>query len=346
MKRQIWVMKNNFNVVVLICQMIGTMVGVGFVTGAEIYQFFIKFKINSIFGFCLFFVLTFCLTNKIFSETIKEQNMIKLQNIDKIYTKNTSLNKFKIKNYLTNINLLLVASAMFSGLKNLLKQLFNHNYIVLCFICVIFIVYVLWRGVKSLSKVNILVVIFLVFILFNLLVDFKFFEQNCNIKFVDFSFKNITLSLLFSCVYVFMNIVEIQPVIRESNMNISKKQCMKYALIFSLLLVSVLIIIGMFLSCHGEYLLSPMPLLDYFRTKNNYLSVVFIVGLVFGLLSTLIGCLLGIKKWCKCLFGDEFYSAIFAVLLAMIFGMIDFSIYVKYIYPIIGVINFVIFVFM
>lgn len=346
MKRQNLGSKHNLNILVLICQMLGTMVGVGFVTGAEIYQFFIRFNINSIFGFCLFFILIFYLTNKILCETFNKQNSVKLHKFNIFYAKNTTLDKFKIKNFLTNINLILVASAMFAGLKNLLKHLFNHNYLSVCCLCVIFVVYVLWKGIKSLSKVNILVVVFLVFILFNLLYDYEIFDVKNNFEYINFSFKNITLSLLFSCAYVFMNIVEIQPVIRESKFNLSKKQSLKCALMFSVLLVSVLIIIGLFLSCHTEYLASSMPLLDYFKTKNIGVYLVFILGLILGLLSTLIGCLLGTKKWVKSIFDDEFYSTIFTVLIVMIFGLIEFSVFVKYIYPIIGVINFIIFVFM
>ncbi len=322
--------------------MIGCMVGVGFVTGAEVFQFFARFKINFIFGIILFFVLTTALSYKIFIQNIFYSNELKMQNLNQNLLKNTFLTKFNFKEILTILNLFLISAAMFSGLKNLLQQLFFHNHIIIFLVASIFVFVVLLKGVNSLLKVNVFVVLFLLFILFCLSLTFEKF--NC-LLLNEFSFKNITLSCVFSAIYIFMNIVTIEPVIKEKAKSFTKKECMIVSILFALLLTIMLVIIALFLMNNLCLTNSQMPILEWFKQKGGVFAVVFEIGLVVGLLSTLVGCLFGVKNWLTRQ-KDANVSVCFLLVLAAMTGVVfEFSFYVSWVYPLIGILNFLIYVF-
>ena len=110
--------------------MLCAIVGVGFVSGAEIYSFYVRFGNFAYLGVFVFFVLINFLLNKIFKDFDNIENIVKVNNLNKNHTKYTILTKSKIKSLLINLNVLLVASAMFAGLFSLIKNLFYHNYFV------------------------------------------------------------------------------------------------------------------------------------------------------------------------------------------------------------------------
>ena len=89
-----WLVKSLKLIVMLIC----AIVGVGFVSGAEIVQFYSRFGKNSYFGLIVFFLLIFVLVLKILTISNNSENELKMNNLNKICTKNTFLLKFKIKN--------------------------------------------------------------------------------------------------------------------------------------------------------------------------------------------------------------------------------------------------------
>lgn len=333
--------------------MIGTVVGVGFVTGAEIYSFFARFSANSIFGLVCFFVLFFALTYKILIKNKKDENALKMQNFDKIFSKNTKLRKICLKNFLVFFNVLMIASAMFSGLKFVIFQLFFSNQILIFLFCVFFVFLCLFFGIKWLAKVNGVLILFLIFVVLSMVFGMKncshFATENCCNNFgdsINLSFKNITLSLLFAGIYVFMNIVEIEPVIGEFKINFSKKQAVLFAGLYSFVLVLLLGIFCLFLNKFQFLTNQSMPLLSFFESLGKGKVLVFSMGLVLCLLTTLISCLIGIKKSFIDKKLTNLSASFLATILAMIVGMVPFSVFVNVIYPIIGIVNFVIYVFL
>lgn len=333
--------------------MIGTVVGVGFVTGAEIYSFFARFVANSIFGLVCFFVLFFALTYKILTKNKINENELKLQNFDKNFSKNTNLRKFCIKNYLVFFNVLMIASAMFSGLKYVIFQLFFSNQILIFLFCVFFVFACLFFGVRCLTKVNGVLILFLIFVVLSMVLGMKncshfVIENGCKSfgDSINFSFKNITLSLLFAGIYVFMNIVEIEPVVGEFNINFSKKLAVVFAGLYSFVLVFLLGIFCLFLNKFQFLTNQSMPMLTFFESLGKGKTLVFSIGLVLCLLTTLISCLIGIKKSFMNKKVTNLSASFLATILAMIIGTMPFSFFVNVIYPIIGIVNFVIYVFL
>lgn len=346
--------KNVFGYVELFLLMLGTMVGVGFVTGAEIYSFFAKFGVSFVFGIILFFVLSFSLTYKILTNNANNENMLKMQNLHKNISKNTILSKDNIKSFLVLFNLLMIASAMFSGLKFVIYELFKNNQILIFVLCILFVFVILIFGVKCLAKVNFAIVAFLIYVILNIVISFcvtgngsgccaeKVANENIN-----FGFVNITLSLFFASVYVFMNIVEIEPVVNEFELEFNKKTAKIFSFVFACVMTLLLLLFCVFLNENKELATQSMPMLNFFESKGRASLFIFVVGLILCLLTTLISCLLGVKARFSEKFKLKNFSASFvSVFVAILVGSVPFSVFVNVIYPIIGILNFAIYVFL
>ena len=80
--------------------MLCAIVGVGFVSGAEIYSFYVRFGNFAYLGVFVFFVLMFFLLNKIFKDFENNENVVKVNNLNKNNAKNTFLTRSNIKSIL------------------------------------------------------------------------------------------------------------------------------------------------------------------------------------------------------------------------------------------------------
>lgn len=340
--------KNNktIEMINLVLMMIGSLVGVGFLSGAEIFEFFARFQKYSYLGILIFFVLMFILSYKILDSNNLNENALNMYNFNKKIHKNTSLLKFRLKSIIVNFNVLMIASAMFSGLYELTNKLFYHNGIFIFLTCVFIVFYILIKGIGCFSKVNFFIVILLIFVTFVLIKNLNNnYQTITNIK-LDNSCNSITLSCLFPIVYIFMNIVEIQPVIKESGLKFNRKGKCVFSLCFSLILTTILFVFTLFLQNHMNLCNSAMPLLDFFKSEGGILYTIFTFGLLGGLISTLIACLIGVKRgFVRKNFSNTSASFV-AVFLALLIGIINFKFFVKIIYPIIGILNFIVFVFL
>lgn len=340
--------KDYFKLFVL---MVGALVGVGFISGAEIYQFFARFKNGFIFGAITFFILLFVLISKVLNKNTHCKTHLKMSNLNKNHAKNTFYQKLRIKSFLQILSIVLVAGAMISGLRNLILNLLNNNYYLIFCICLTLVFFLLYFGVDQLVKFNCFVIFIVVVIVFimtkSLAKNTTNLGEILGLNLGSYSFKNITMPLLFSGVYVFMNIVQIQPVCEAVGIRQNKKSNIIYSLVFSLIMTFIVCLFVLFLSNH-EYLCEyDMPLLTFFKIKGNkFLLSLFSVGMFACLISTLLSCLLGIKQGLKSVFSSNLWQTFLAVVLALFVGMLDFSVFISIIYPVIGVINFIIFVFM
>lgn len=386
--------------VILVC----AIVGVGFVSGAEIYTFFVRFGNWFYVGVIVFFGLMFALTYKILGErnsqfvnkknsiktrkaisknnsiitdefynkqlynnNIKSENnhncisatkSLKLQNKYKNKAKFTFLTKDRIKSFLLFYSSLMVASTMFSGLRVLVKQLFNYNYLWFMIIAVVLIVFVLYIGVHGLASFDYIVSIFLVLIIscliyfsisgsgFVLAKDIHSLQSGVIGVQGASNFVGIILAISFAGLYVFMNIVQIEPAIKESRIAFDKKQRVMFAFLFSGLLSILLLVFGLFLKNNYSLTEYEMPFLELFFKKGYMFKYIFAFGLLFALMSSLLSALVGVKRGVERVVKDKFFVVVISVMLAFVLGFVRFSFFSHIMYPIIGIINFIIFVFM
>lgn len=318
-----------FDVFECMLTMVGSVVGVGFLTGAEVQDFFAKFGKNSVIGMAVMAVLFFAMVSKMFEEKSQSRKYIKMQNINKDIEKNTFLNKNNIKNFLVFFNLLMISGAMISGLKRTLFNLLKHNYCVVFLICVIFVFVLLIFGFQGLSKFNYFVIGFAIFVLFfackgigNCLLEFgaqtKVSCENFVMNFAGFGARSVagiaTLASVFllemlagnfefglavlagvmAVIYVFMNIVEVQPVVEESPVMLTKKQAKWFCFVFAIIVVGMIFVLDVFLNNNQLIAENDMPMMAFFD-GSPLLGKVFCVGLVCALMSTLLVCLIGVK---------------------------------------------------
>lgn len=334
---------NFFKYAKLFVLLLISIIGVGFISGAEIYQFFVKFENLFWFGILLFFVLMFALTNKILSETTVIKNSLKMQNLNISTSKNTLLAKIKIKSFLTNFCYILMSAAMLSGLRNLIKQLFFNNFVWL-FVFAIFLVFVLlYFGVSGLAKFDIFVLICVIFFsVFAITkIDFAYICSNAK-----FSGLNFVLCLIMSVCYVFMNIIQIKPVAEELELDLTKKQRLWFSGLFSFSLSALLVIFCLFLKTHGEYSFENMPFLSYFLNQGLFLKIFFSSLLFLALISSLMSALIGFKSFIGCKVKGNFNATLVTLVLSLLVSVFDFEFFVSIVYPLVGIINFVIFVFL
>lgn len=359
--------------ITLFLSMMCSMIGAGFFSGAEIYQFFARFGYYSIIGIVLFFGVCFfvvykMLLNKLLKQInddkklfnhetnlknqvnsvvkIKNETEFKLYNSSKKYLKNTFLNKVAIKEILLFFNFLLISGAMISGLKFLIFELLKNNnififlsLILIVFLCVCF-------DFKGLEKFNLIVFGLFVFVLVCVAGEFEFFKISVQAN--NFNcFQNITISSFLALLYVFMNVGTIQPVIDSFNFDYTKKYSFKIAFLFSLFLTIVISFYVLFLFQIGEGVVGEqMPLLSVFQNMGRFEEILFIIGMFFALISTLISCLIGAKRDFEKVGFSKITAVLGAMLSSLILSQINFSTFVSYIYPVVGFINFVIYVFL
>lgn len=312
-----------FNVILItIC----SFVGVGFITGAEIWFYFARFEANAIFGLLCFGILSFFLI--LFS----------------FYSKNNEniSPKFAIiKEKQAQISELLIASAMISGLMETSKTLFGGWWLAIFLCAVIVISIILWLGLKSFILYNYILTIFVIFVIISL---FKFNNNNLYKFDLKFDFKKIILACLFSSIYIFMNISEIRPILQKLDLNTKAKTKKSISLIISSILIFLIFALSIVLISNKNITLSSMPFLIFFNNNGGFVKWVYLTGLILAMISTAETCMFGVKDKLKISKNDKNYSNVLVILSALIIGQIPFLFFIKIVYPIIAISNFILFI--
>lgn len=339
--------KNYLSYFKIIVLMLCSVVGVGFVSGAEIYQFFVRFGKFSNLGVLVFFILIFCLANKILNENQEAENIVKMNNSSKLSLKNTFLTKLKLKSKLKFFNILMMSSAMFAGLFNIINKLFFNNYFIFCILAIVIIFVILFFGISGLQKFDYLVLCLIAFIaLYFCFNDCVYSGGFVETYYYKNNLKDLISSVIFSGVYVFMNIVQIQPILMENKIEISTKSRRLISLIFACVLTILLFVFVKFFHNNLYLKHSEMPFLKYFKEVGGFLYIFFIMGLFMALFSSLITSLIGVKNVLIQKIKSNLFSTILTIVLSCFFSLIGFSNFVLIVYPMIGIINFIIYVFL
>ena len=306
-----------------------SVVGVGFISGAEIWFYFARFGQSSFvglifFGFLIYFVL---------SVSICQNGH-----------KNSKLEKFKTK--IMIFGEMAVASAMVSGLFETTRQIFKKWWL-LAFLLAIFLMAILFiLEKKSYVIYNYILSFFIIFVIIKLfLYNNKTTTQNHLYFNQNFSFKNVIFACLFAWIYVFSNVAEIRPVLEGNTKYMSKNQKKKLCLILSLMLIflAFTLIVQFF---KNESLSNfSMPFLELFKQGNRAVLWVFLIGLTMTMISTADACLIGVKNKINYSKNDKNFVKIIVIILSLIFGQIPFKIFIKKIYPLVAILNFLVFIF-
>lgn len=346
----------------LIC----SIVGVGFVSGAEIYEFFVRFGEFKFVGIAFVFIFTFLLIYKILRNLQKAKNCKSIQILSKNDIKTIEINKKTVRSLLIFLCTCLVCGAMVSGLRVLSFGLFNKEGIILVVVVLLLAGLLLFLGLSSISKFDYLVLVFL----FILSIYFTFSKFSNQLEWSAYGSNLSTASGLklfffsgfFGALYVFMNIIQAEPILHECNISLSKKKSAAFSALFATLVCCILFIFVNFASKNLFLADFSMPFLTHFAMRGGAMLVVFSIGLFLALVSGLLSALFAVKHFLVSRIKSPYtlnksgksrlkvkYNLLFtalAILLSVGFGFINFDVYISIIYPIIGGVNFVILLFL
>lgn len=328
------------NTIKTIFVIIGSIIGAGFASGKEIYEYFAKFGSISILYclplFFLFFILIKTYLNfgsKFKSSNLKTFNIIILNSIS---SKKVKFNFINIFMFLT---FFILSSAMYSGLFSLFKTYFPNLNGILPFLAIFILSYLFTKGsFKFLNVISFIVVpLIIVYLIINS--TYTFNPQNITI----FTSENIGLLPVLCLLYASQNTFLCSYILIKSGSGQTKKQQNQTAF-FSALILILLIVFGIIclLSCpNSTYHEMPFAICAF--NISNIFGAVYGLIIFCAIITTYLSTLTSLKEYFK---GEKKYNKqIVMVLLIALFSLINFGVIVKYLYPIIGAFGVVYFVF-
>ncbi len=294
-----------------ILSILGAVLGAGFISGAEINSFFIRFGYFGILGA----ILSGILFGFIIYFTAKKMSKkyAKMQNITK-----------KL-NFLPFCQVF-ISGAMVSGI---VKVLSGYGIPIFISYLIIFAILLscLIVGISSANIVNIVVsvslVVLLPFIIFNL----NNFSFNFNLS---FNFSSLIPCVLFACFYVAMNTAASMPII--SHAVSGKISSIKFSIITSVILT--VLTLTVFAIIAGAGINSAMPMLS--AINNLPLKIIYSVLFVTAMISTMLSSSMGAKKvFLKT--ENNFLISLCTTFAIFSVSFVGFDKLINYVYPIIGV---------
>ncbi len=332
-----------FSLVSIFLLAIGSIMGVGFLSGAEIWVFFAKFGENFFVVLLLLFVLLFFYCLKVFKNIGSEGNTLKMQKTPLNKPKNTILTKSNIKSHFLFLEVLLFSGAMVSGLKSVVYQFFDVFQIEIFILFILIIFVVLCSQSSVLLKFNFVVMLtffaMLLFVLKDVGISTNIIS---NLKVISpLNARGLFSGCLLCLCYVFMNIAHLVPVLKNNQMNFSKKGQIGFSLIFSFVICLLIFVYVLFFSKNSHLSADEMPMLKFFESQGKVFYLIFVAVLLGGLLSTLLVCLSDVKEVFHKKLSSKNFAAFLSLILAIFIGILPFNFFINFIYPLVGVLSFV-----
>lgn len=322
--------------------LLGTIIGAGFISGAEINLFFNSIGIFGLFGVIISSIILgltiyFSLTNN-----NKSYNELIRSNL------NNKILKFIL---LGMINIFLIISyfIMIAGLSSFFSESINIDYFISSIISILIIFIIVNGDINRIEKFNKLFVPFLIILLFLLpflvkdtnLLSLNLYSNN------DFNNNfNINFFIL-GLIYASYNSISLIPIaikLKESN-NISRKKSLYISLVFSCIISICGIILFILLESNKQFMKNEIPLLDIISNKNKYLKLLVQIAIAISIVSTAVSlqyaAILNIEKN-----KDNYLRDIIIMnIISIIVSRLGFQTLIKIFYPLfglIGILNFII----
>ncbi len=299
---------------------LGTVIGSGFSSGKEIVVFFTRFGYYSFLfipiAFVLFYLVFYFLMTK---------------GLNKLNGKKNS----KIISLLMLICCTVFSSAMFAGIQNCADNI--NFYIKIFLFALIFLLcfFVCFKKLEFLSVIN----IFLIPVLLVILLVFFLYVLPFS-SFIEVPTHNAFVGLFggsFFCVlYVILNISLSSVVIAKSGEGMTKKQ-IRFASLFSALILSVFILlVNVLVLCNYDVISEEMPLL---ALSSGVFSILLRFVIMVGCLTTLLSDIFIASASCKALKLNDVSIFVICTLLPFALSNIGFSSIVSWLYPIVSLIG-------
>jgi len=301
----------------LIFLILGNFIGAGFASGKEIFAYFARFGYVSLLSVVLIFFL-----------------------LGYLFKKCLYLGKFSSDNNLLNKNIIISCSiitmaAMLSGSFNVGNDYSLFIGIAFFILFIIIYIFVMYRGLNCISIINfILVPIMIIFIVINLIFNLKV----CNYNF-DFKYLSAGQSILYSIVYISMNMFSLGCFLIEIGKNYSLKQIKIASRLSSFI---ICIIISFAIICFNQNGITnkinvPMQLLA--KNLGGFFYNIFSLVLLFSMFTTLISSGFVIKSVLKD--KDKNYKKIIIpFIFSLCISILGFNFIINKLYFLVGIFGF------
>ena len=315
---------------------IGAKIGAGFASGKEIFEYFAKFGIKSLFFipvlFFLFYFFTYTLLtfgSKLKKNNLKDANNLLIKSI-KIRKKN-----FNIFDIFMFVTFLILSAAMFTGLVTLFQIYFPICSKWLMYVIVLILTFVMIKiSFKTISSISYFIVpMIVIFIIIN--ATFTFTPNSFT---TSLGFANIITLPILTILYATQNTFLASFVIIKAGANLSPFERKKVSLIVSGVLCSLLTIGVLCFLFNPSLCHSSMPFAEISKEINPIYSYIFGFIIFSSILTTYATTITSLKEYFK---NNQKYSEYIMLALISFLSLIDFSHIIKYLYPIIGMFGFV-----
>lgn len=276
------------SVIVFISVYITSIIGAGFASGQEIYFYFTRYKFAGMLGLLAFGILLFVITyicTRAFYNTDKKMSDWSYMDFP-IY-----LGKYAV--FFTSAVVIMLSFGMMcimvSGLTNIVRDYFDSEFTLWIIVAVIYVVLNFrLEGIKLVGTISTpIVIVIMLFVIF-----YNGESSVVDKQIVEINVDSIWIAMWNSIIYVGYN--SVLPIIMCADLikgGISKKN-LAVSVIFGpmLILMMTLCLNGRLLSLPSWCLVSDMPILEYARTINQNIGVLYWISIAVAMFSSAVVC--------------------------------------------------------
>jgi len=300
---------------------LGAIIGVGFASGKEIYEFFFKFEGASILGLLAFGLLYIYLFFVI-------QHINRKLNLKSYSEFNQAVfGRFcKISNIVMIINFTITCAGMLAGADYIFETFFNIGFKIPSIVLSVITFVVLLGGIKKVKIMsNFIIPIMIAIIVINSIGNTT--PQNVNL---EISVHNGIMAVYYSILFGVNNFVAALPVLFETKLK-SKGKLVVILTICLIILLNILVFASNNFS-------TDMPMFELSSNVAPMFYYIYFTALIMALFSTLMICTFNIQKILFKANKSKFYLALI-VIFNLILSNVGYGNIVKYFYVVSGIIS-------
>ena len=320
--------------------MFGTLVGVGFASGKEIWFYFARFG-NIAFFMILLTGILFCFISYLFFSFGKRFQIESVQQWNRLI-----FGKFSIvgEGVLVLSNLVLLAS-MFAGADSLFAIIIpDIPYRLASIITGLITFAVVCLGFNGIKKANAIITPLLLIVV-TIIVVVTFASGGSPFSTQAFTAENGVWGLIYSLLFVSSNMFFSGFIFARMGKEYSSKEVLGGSIIGSSFLVLSLLGITFTLFANPTLISSDMPLVTIAYSLNNFFAYFILIIVWLGLLTTAFTLLYTVTNWLRTFFGKSIFAILLSTIIALVMSGVGFSSFVQYVYPANGILG-VIFIIM
>lgn len=331
-------------VVIVVCVIIGTLIGAGFASGKEIYLFFSKYGIYGIIGAVVSSILTAVIILKVLK--ISRNNNLTNNNkfVEKI-TKNKEIASI-IKNII-NMFLFISYWIMSTGLATFFKQEMGIPIVITSTLNSVVVYFIFMKSVKGIMNLNSIVVPIMIIII--LVISMKNFPVSDFFTYTNDIYKKAPVAETMpdaikattkAILYTSYNSITLIPIIVTLSSSINKKKEIRGVSLITGILVFILIfsIYKMLILSNLDIKLYEIPVLEILSGFTKTEKILYEIAIVAAIFTSEISAGFGILENIR---EKEKYKivALIMCVLGIPISYIGFGRLVEVLYPVFGIIG-------